>query len=555
MNLGTRHRWLLPRREFLRATAMMSGCALCEQLIPFLDAQENTASAAGTFTAAISVRGDSILHKIDPKIYGTMIEHIGRGVYGGIYEEDSPLSDEDGFRKDVLAAGKEWGIPVFRWPGGNFASDYHWIDGIGPKASRPKRYSYAWFEVDNNHFGTHEYIAYCRKLGTEPYMCVNLGTGTPEEAANWVQYCNGTSDSYFPNLRRKNGHEEPFNVKYWGLGNEVYGEWQVGHQSAEGYANLALEAAKLMKWADPDIRVVAVGHDLDWNRTVLETLVHIADYISIHDYEGSPDYKEMLGSIQRFEKHIHDTEALIDLTDHLRIMGDRNLESSLPKNKERIEIAIDEWNVWYRAHNFDYFTDQNGEKRRKDLPNPAEEVYNMRDALWVASALNLFQRTAKSVTMANLAQMVNILAPMLTSKTGLILQPTYFPMKLYRQQSGANYLQAQVTSPTFSSKSFIDVPYLDISATTDDARTFLALAVVNRHETQAASTNIRIDGMKLSTSVDNFEIVGPPDAQNTTADPHKIDIQQKKIIVAGSTFDYSFPPHSVTMLKFNRTGT
>ena len=310
-----------------------------------------------------------------------------------------------------------------------------------------------------------------------------------------------------------------------------------------------------MKWADPDIRVVAVGHDLDWNRTVLETLIHIADYISIHDYEGSPDYKEMLGTIQRFENHIRDTEALIDLTDPLRIKGDPHSEDSLPKKKQRMEIAIDEWNVWYRAHNFGYVTDANGEKRRKDIPNTAEEVYNLRDALWVASALNLFQRTAKSVTMANLAQMVNILAPMLTTKTGLILQPTYFPMKLYSQQSGANYMQAQVTSPTFNSKSFTDVPYLDISATTDDARTFLALAVVNRYETQTANTNIRIDGMKLSTSADSFEISGPPDAQNTAAAPHRIGIQKKKTTVAGPTFDYSFPPHSVTMLKFKRTGT
>jgi alpha-N-arabinofuranosidase len=540
---------ILPRREFLRASATIGGFALCGQMVPFLHAQSKT-PAAEPFKAGISVDAETVLHRIDPKIYGTFIEHLGRAVYGGIYEEGSPLSDEEGFRKDVLQAGKAWGIPVFRWPGGNFASGYHWMDGVGPKSSRPRRYNAAWYEEESNHFGTHECIAYCRKLGAEPYLCINMGTGTAEEASNWVEYCNGTGDTYFANLRRKNGQEQPFNVKYWGLGNEVYGEWQIGHKDAEDYAKLALETAKLMKWVDPEILLVACGSDrratpadgADWNRVVIEKLVHIADYISVHQYEGSPDYYEMLGSIQRMEKHIRDTEAMIELTDPLRVAGDPILEWSLPKKKQRMQIAVDEWNVWYRKRDI----------WRRDVPNPVEEVYNLRDALWVASGLNLFQRLGKAVTMANLAQMVNVLAPMLTSKTGLVLQPTYFPMKLYSQECGANYLQAQVTSPTFSSKSFADVPYLDISVTADDGKKSFSLAVVNRHEAQVADTSVKIGGAKLSREVNVFEISGPPDTENTFADPHKIDIQQKRTTIAGENFNYQFPPHSVTLLKLTR---
>jgi alpha-N-arabinofuranosidase len=532
----------LPRRTFLRGSAAICGLAISHQLIPYLHAEDNNPSASQAFNASISIQADTILHRLDPKIYGSMIEHLGRAVYGGIYEEGSPLSDPDGVRKDVLDAAKAWGVSIFRWPGGNFASGYHWTDGIGPKESRPRRYNIAWYEEESNHFGTHEYISYCRKLGAEPYICVNLGTGTPEEASNWVEYCNGTGNTYYANLRRKNGQDEPFNVKYWGLGNEVYGGYQIGHKDAEDYAKIALEAAKLMKWVDPDIRVVAVGFDAEWNRIVLEKLVHIVDYMSVHDYEGSPEYYESLGSIQNMERRIRETEDMIDLTDPLRLKGDPTLEWSIPKKKQRVEVAVDEWNIWYRKHDI----------WRREVPNPVEEVYNLRDALWVASGLNLFQRMGKVVTLATLAQLVNVLAPILTSKTGLVLQPTYFAMKLYCQECGPNYLQANVISPTFSSKSFSDIRYLDISATLDDSKKTLSLGVVNRHETQRAITKIRVEEMKVARQIDSFQIAGPADAENTFADSHIVSTVQKKAVISGDTFTYEFPPHSITMLKVQR---
>jgi alpha-N-arabinofuranosidase len=520
------------------------GLAVAGRLVPSLRAEQLHPASPGTFHAEISIEADTVLHSIDPKIYGNMIEHLGRGVYGGIYEEGSPLSDGEGMRTDVLAAAKDLGVSIFRWPGGNFASGYHWMDGIGPKELRPRKYNMAWYEEESNHFGTHEFFSYCRKLGAEPYICVNLGSGTPEEAANWVEYCNGTGDTYYANLRRKNGQREAFGIKYWGLGNEIYGGYQIGHKDATDYAKVALETAKMMKWVDPDIRVVAVGYeDPEWNRIVLEHLVHIADYISVHDYEGSPDYYESLGSIKHMEKRIRDTEAMIELTDPLRIMGDPKLEWSLPKKKQKIEISVDEWNVWYRKHDF----------WRRDVPNPEEEIYNLRDALWVATALNLFQRCGKMVTLATMAQLVNILAPMLTSETGLVLQTTYFPVKLYSRECGRNYLQTHVISPAFSTKSYTDIPYLDISATADDSGKTLALSVVNRHETDTARVRIRVQGMKVAREADCFEISGPPNAENTFTSPQTIGIHKKSVSVQSEEFMYEFPAHSIAMLKLARS--
>ena len=214
---------------------------------------------AESLKASISVDAGTVRSKIDPHIYGTLVEHIGRVVYGGVYEEGSPLSDEQGFRKDVLAAARDWGVTILRWPGGDFASQYHWEDAIGPVQNRTRKYNAAWLEEESNHFGTDEFMAYCKKVGGEPYLCINAGTGTVEEAANWVEYCNATGNTHYANLRRKNGHAEPYGVRYWGLGNEIYGPWQVGHKNAEDYIKFAVESAKLMRWVDPTIRLVACG--------------------------------------------------------------------------------------------------------------------------------------------------------------------------------------------------------------------------------------------------------------------------------------------------------
>jgi alpha-N-arabinofuranosidase len=255
--------------------------------------------------ATLKIDLERRLGTIDPNIYGNFIEHLGRCIYTGIYDEGSPLADADGNRKDVLEAARRLHVTQLRWPGGNFGSGYHWQDGIGSRDARPARYDLAWFERESNRFGTDEFISTCRKLGAAPYICVNVGTGNLDEASSWVEYCNRQGGTYFSDLRKKNGHPEPYGVKYWGIGNEIYGDWQIGHENVADSAKMGLQFAKVMKWQDPSIKLVACGTgDPSWDRPVLESLVNHVDYISAHHYSVTDelkDYYEILGSVAQME--------------------------------------------------------------------------------------------------------------------------------------------------------------------------------------------------------------------------------------------------------------
>lgn len=378
-----------------------------------------------------------------------------------------------------------------------------------------------------------------------------------EEAANWVEYCNSSGNTFYANLRRKNGHDEPFNVRYWELGNEIYGNWQIGHKDAEDYAKTALEFGKLMKWTDSSIRLVVCGvpdqgvsyvgpvpygFEPEWNRVVLEKVVNIADYISIHDYEGYEDYDEELGSVQRFEAYIKATAAAIELTDSMR-GKEPMLSGSLPeiRTKKPIEISCDEWASLYpRSLN------------RRGIPTPLEEKYTLREALWVASVLNLFQRWGSKVTMGNIATMVNAMGPIFTSDQGMFLQTIYFPMKLYRRECGSLAVRSEVESPTFSSVTFKDVPYLDVSSTLDDDRKKLSVAVVNKHRSKPIGTTLTIRNSGVGSKATVFEINGAaPETVNSFSEPDNVKINQREISGVGNKFDYVFPAHSVTLLKLD----
>jgi alpha-N-arabinofuranosidase len=304
-----------------------------------------------------------------------------------------------------------------------------------------------------------------------------------------------------------------------------------------------------MKWVDPTIRLVACGNvdDPAWNKKVLEELVNLADYISLHDYEGTDDYYELLGSVRHFEHNIQLMEATIELTDSQR-GKDPVLSWAMPETKEkkRIEIACDEWNIWYRKRDI----------WRRDVPNPVEETYNLRDALWIASALNLMHRTGGVVTLANLSQLTNSIGAIFTSKEGMFLQTTYFPFELYRHECGSLYLASTVQCPTFSSKSYKDVPYLDVSPTTDQNKRTLSLAVVNRHQSQPITTTIAIGNARAEGNAQVFEINGASvESENSSSKPDNVRIEQKSPVPAGSSFSYTFPAHSITILKVNITLT
>jgi alpha-N-arabinofuranosidase len=489
---------------------------------------------AGPLRARVKIDTERVIGEIDPKLYGNFIEHLGRCIDGGVFEEHSPLSDTNGFRRDVLDAAKKLQVTQLRWPGGNFSSNYHWMDGIGPRDQRPPRLEMAWGTVETNRFGTHEFLNYSEMVGAEPYICANLGTGTWNEAQQWVEYCNSSEDTAMTRLRRQNGRAAPWKVAYWGLGNEMDGPWQMGHRSAEDYGKFALEAAKLMKWTDPTVKLIAAGSSnfgagsdwTSWNRTVLEFLRQHADYLSIHMYVGNQnnDFGDFMASSVELDHRIKTTEGIIDAA-----------LSGQPGNR-RIYIAWDEWNVWYRARG-------NSQRGRRIL----EEHYNLEDALVVATFLNSFVNHAHIVKIANMAQLVNVIAPIFTNEKGLFLQTIYYPLQLFAKHTRGKALELFLESPKYKSRRFDDVPYLDASAGLDNGS--VVLNVVNRHPDQAIETTVELEDKQFSGPVAVSEVNGPDIKAENDFDKTAVKTAERAATASGRTLRYSFPPHSFTMLK------
>lgn len=482
--------------------------------------------------ARIKIDVDRTIGQVHPLLFGNFAEHLGRMIYGGVYEEGSPLSDNEGFRKDVMEAVKQLNVSILRWPGGNFASGYNWKDGIGPKDQRPMRAELAWNALESNRFGTDEFLRYCERIGTEPYICINLGLGTIDDARHWVEYCNESRHTTWADQRRKNGREQPYKVKYWALGNEIDGPWQLGHKSAEEYAKFALEAAKAMRAVDRDIKLVASGSSnygadwIGWNRTVLSVLRNTIDYIAIHTYISNRenDFERFMAWSQRIDHYIEVTEALIKQA------------QSGQQNPRPVYIAYDEWNVWYRAF------------ERQGL----EEVYNFEDALAMGLVFNSFFRHADTVKMANLAQMVNVIAPIMTNKQGLFLQPTYFPLVEYGKQRGNTALDVWVSAPTYAIANRPPLRYLDVSATYNPRERAIYLNVLNRSKSLDISTRIDNQEGRLDSGVDVWELNHPDlKATHTFGDDKKVRPVTRTISppVENNGFTYTFPVHSLTILR------
>ncbi len=483
----------------------------------------------------IKIDAERIIGKIDPNIYGHFVEHLGRCIYGGIYEEDSPLSDERNFRKDVLEAVKNIRCPLLRWPGGNFASNYHWEGGIGPKEKRPVRFDLAWGKEETNRFGADEFIEYCRAVEAEPYICVNIGTGSLDEAIHWLEYCNSTGNSYYTKLRAKNGHPESYHVKYWGVGNENYGEWQVGYRSAKEYAKVLREYAKFMKVVDPSIKIIAVGADEpEWDLEVVKTAGKYIDYISNHQYLGSDDYYDTVASVYWVKRRLEVLKSVIEIA------------QPLLKEEERVKIALDEWNIWYRSN------PENGN----------EENYALKDGLFAAGIFIVLHKLCRSVTMANLAQLVNVLGAIHTNKQSLYLTSIYRAFELFANHAGEIVLDALVESETYDIKGkkffgrefkLSNVPYLDASVTLNRGKDKLYIAAVNYHKEKKIECPIFLEGFFPSTEAKVYELNGPDVmATNDFENPEKVKIKTGMIKNAGSKFNYSFPPHSCTVIELHK---
>jgi alpha-N-arabinofuranosidase len=487
--------------------------------------------------ARIKVDVDRVTGSVDPRIFGGFVEHLGRCIYGGVLDEGSPLSDERGFRRDVLQAARGLRMPLLRWPGGNFVSGYHWTDGVGPVEQRPRRKELAWHAEEPNRFGTDEFIAYCRELGTEPYICLNMGTGTLDEARAWVEYCNGGGDTHWANLRRRNGHPEPYRVRYWGLGNEMYGEWQIGQMTVDAYVETARQWAKVLRRVDPEIKLVSCGENgwSDWDRTVVERLARYVDFHSVHIYTGSADYWSNLLAPHQAERALRICQAMIDRARYLQRID------------HEIGIAYDEWNVWYRERGED---------------SGLEERYTLADALAVATYLNVFVRHCRSVRIANLAQLVNVIAPIVTSPDGLFLQTIYHPLRLVAEHTRQLALDALVDCDTVS---HADAPephawphrvgdlgpfkLLDVAATRDPDSRRLTLAVVNRSPDQAVRATVSLEGAVVSGEVvAHLVTAASPEAGNSFEHPDEVTVRDTRTSTKAQEFEHEFPPHSFTLL-------
>ncbi|MBK8030739.1 MAG: alpha-N-arabinofuranosidase [Chloroflexi bacterium] len=477
------------------------------------------------------------LGQIHPHIFGGFAEHLGRCLYGGIYQPGSPLADERGFRRDVLAALHRLQMTIMRYPGGNFVSGYHWRDGVGPVADRPARLELAWRTVEPNHFGTNEFIQFCRQLNVDPFIVVNCGDGDMREARDWVEYCNGTQNTTLANLRRQHGFAEPHQVKYWGIGNEIDGSWQIGYKTPEEYARAYLEFAKVMKWVDPSIKLIASAVS-SWRaeyveriQLLIEQAPDLIDYLALHWYVGNPenDFAQYMAVSELLEQRLSAIEGLIQAV---------RLQRGITRP---IAIAVDEWNVWYRMQG----------TTREEL-HDLEEKYNLEDALVVAMHFNAFIRHARSVKMANIAQIVNVLAPIFTSPDDLFLQSIFHPFELYSRNCGRIALDAYWSGDTFSSGDYTALRTLDVAATLDDRARKLSVFVVNRSATQAQETTLKLDGGQF-TGTGCAWIVNGPDlkAENSFTDPNRVGTTEAIVTTRSTSANFTFEPHSVTALSFD----
>ncbi|EEY23726.1 alpha-N-arabinofuranosidase [Verticillium alfalfae VaMs.102] len=489
----------------------------------------------------ISVNPNHKIAKIEDNTYGGFTEHMGRCIYGGLYDPGSPLSDENGYRKDVIEAFQELKCPVVRYPGGNFIATYHWQDGVGPREKRPKKQELAWHGIETNEFGTDEFLRWCEVVGTEPYLALNFGTGTLDEAMGWLEYCNSTADSHYANLRRQNGREEPYNVKYWALGNECWGPWQVEQMTKEDYAKKAWQWAKALKLLDPNVQLILCGMEgpTSWDAYVTKECINytmhalgdnsascLIDMHSIHIYTASPEHLKNATAPRSAERAIEITASLIDLA---------RIENKIPNNIPRQKICFDEWNVW--------------DPVRAPGWLGAEEKYTLSDALAVAVWLNVFIRQAKYIGMATVAQSVNVISPLMTTKNGLLKQPTWWPLLLFSKHMRGQTIGVNVQCGEYEGQTkpewirgTIETPWLDVSASINDEG-IVSLVVVNIHETKRFAT--KLEG--VSGKIDVFTVAGPSiDAVNTE--------EKEEVGIAESSWDgqglYEFPQASMTMLRW-----
>ncbi|RCW46407.1 alpha-L-arabinofuranosidase C-terminal domain-containing protein [Paenibacillus prosopidis] len=481
------------------------------------------------------------LGRRDKKIYGHFLEHFHRQIYGGIFDPESPLSGSSGYRQDVMEALKRIEVPIVRWPGGCFVSAYHWKDAIGKQ--RTPYFDKAWRVEESNKFGTDEFIEYCRLIGAEPYICTNAGTGSPEEMSDWVEYCNLPSEGKWAKLRIENGHPEPYKVKYWSIGNENYGDWEMGAKNLREWGRFVKESAKMMKRVDPNIELLAASiSDLDWNLNLLREAGNYLDWISIHDYwdhlgqvNDLSNYESCMAYTMEIEKPILKTKNILGSLGYLG----------------RIRIAYDEWNLrgWHHPHinsgTEDYITPRD--------KNDINSSYTMADAVFTACFLNQCHKHSDVVGMANFAPTVNTRGAIFTHQDGLVLRSSYFVFELYIRHLGDivvdSWLSENSAFDVETAGKTTSVPHVDAVATKRTGSEDLRIALVNRHPDRAESVSLHLGSAVQYSNAVLYSVVGDSkDAYNDIGKEQVRVIEQPLHWNTQSDVRVEIQPHSVNVL-------
>jgi alpha-N-arabinofuranosidase len=536
------------RRNFLRQSATAGMAWGASSLFGgYMSAQ----NAAATTSPVASLYLDSrrTISPIDRNLFGSFLEHLGRAIYEGIYDPGSKLSDANGFRTDVMDEIRKMDVPIVRYPGGNFVSSYNWLDGVGPKEKRPRVLDKAWNATNTNQVGTNEFMVWCKAVGTAPLMGLNFGTGSAEDAGNLVEYCNIEKGTKWSDLRRSHGVAEPYKIKNWCLGNEMDGPWQVGHMTAAEYGLKAQDAARQMHYIDPSLRLIACGSSgpgmpsyLEWDREVLENCYEYVDALSLHRYIGNTkeetgeDSSKYLAMNLSMEKQIMETLAVCDL-----VQGHQ-------RSPKQLWLSFDEWNVWYRARSGDTLRGHG-----EEAPHLLEEPYNLEDGLLVGGFLNTLMRHADRIKIACLAQLVNVIAPIMTNSNGLFRHSIYYPYFWALQYAKGSVLNVLIESPTYDVSGMGQVSYLDAVATVDKNDGKIAVFILNRDLSKSHPVEInwqdRTPGKVL---VANVLTGNDLKAVNSFESPNKVAPQAfDKPTTSGGKTKFEVPPRSYTVIQWS----
>jgi alpha-N-arabinofuranosidase len=498
--------------------------------------------------ASVVAHRDYAIARIDDRLYGAFLEHLGRAIYTGIYEPGHPTADADGMRGDVADLVRELKVPIVRYPGGNFVSAYNWEDGVGPREQRPTRLDLAWHTSESNAVGLHEFSAWCAKVATEPMLAINLGSRGLDEARNFVEYVNGPTGSYWGDLRKSHGRAEPFGVKHWCLGNEMDGPWQVGHKTAHEYGRLANEVAKTLRAFDKSLELIVCGSSKadmvtypEWERGVLEHTYDVVDHISLHMYfaNHAKNTANYLALNQKLDAYIG---AIAGTIEHVR---------AAKRSKKRVTISFDEWNVWYHSNAQDREI-LGGAKGWPHAPRLLEDIYNFEDVLQVGCILNTFIRRSDVVKIACIAQLVNVIAPIMTEPNGAAWRQTiYYPYYFASVYGRGVALQLTVRSPGYDADVADNVPYLDIAGVHDEQANAITFFAVNRNAGEAIDVVVGLQGFGGARVID-YQVLTHADlgAANTLGDPEAVTPKPGAgASVADGSLELRLPPLSYQMIR------